>query len=91
MHFSNVPALAIAALLITPSLACKCYLNGKKNTPKTKNCCIKEHGVFQDGNDCKASSISEHLSAFRNCCGGQSDCDFPSEKELADGTTIVVP
>ncbi|KAK8043481.1 hypothetical protein PG993_005911 [Apiospora rasikravindrae] len=26
------------------------------------------------------NSISEHLKEFRDCCGGHSDCDFPSEE-----------
>ncbi|KAE8339937.1 hypothetical protein BDV24DRAFT_134767 [Aspergillus arachidicola] len=43
------------------------------------------NGVFRGGNDCLASSISERLSNFRRCCGGQSDCDYPHLAETAAG------
>ncbi|KAF5973228.1 hypothetical protein FBULB1_8423 [Fusarium bulbicola] len=47
------------------------------NNGATHKCCNDYHGVYS-GNDCKASSISEHLSGFDRCCKGQgSDCDFP--------------
>ncbi|KAH9910778.1 uncharacterized protein BXZ73DRAFT_57767 [Epithele typhae] len=72
--------LAVAAAI--PTQACKCIdSNGSQNVGNTKTCCASLNGAFLNGNDCNASSISEHLSNFRSCCeshGSQtSDCDFP--------------
>ena len=55
----------------------------------TKPCCGKLSGTVS-GNDCTASSISEHLSDFRNCCGDQSDCDYPSKRDAEGATTTIV-
>ncbi|KAI0012688.1 hypothetical protein F4779DRAFT_567586 [Xylariaceae sp. FL0662B] len=81
MQFSKITAVAIATMLSNPALACKCYVNGAQDVARTQSCCSQQGGVFQDGNDCQAASISEHLSGFRSCCGGQSDCDFPAADE----------
>ncbi|KAI1951258.1 hypothetical protein LOZ57_001813, partial [Ophidiomyces ophidiicola] len=72
---------------------CKCYVNGNRDDGRTESCCRQLGGVFRFGNDCLAGSISEHLSNFRRCCGGQSDCDYPGldeDKENPGITTIVV-
>ncbi|KAF5007520.1 hypothetical protein FDECE_6167 [Fusarium decemcellulare] len=68
----------ITALLSATGEACKCYgSKGNLNNGATHKCCNDLHGVYS-GNDCKASSISEHLRSFDSCCKGQgSDCDFP--------------
>ncbi|KAF5542040.1 hypothetical protein FMEXI_7644 [Fusarium mexicanum] len=78
MQLSKFIVLSIAALFSSSGEACKCYgTNGKLNNGATHKCCNDYHGVYS-GNDCKASSISEHLSGFDRCCKGQgSDCDFP--------------
>jgi hypothetical protein len=57
--------LAVAAMLSVPTNACKC-LDGSGNAvdSATSTCCRSVGGVFQDGNDCKASSISESLSGY---------------------------
>ncbi|GFF34946.1 hypothetical protein IFM46972_04405 [Aspergillus udagawae] len=93
MQFSSIATVAIAALLTAPSLACKCYVNGNRDDGRTHSCCDRFRGVFWYGNDCKAGSISEHLSDFRNCCGGSSDCDYPGlaleETEVDYVKTIV--
>ncbi|ORY59154.1 uncharacterized protein BCR38DRAFT_304213, partial [Pseudomassariella vexata] len=75
MYFLRIATVAVAAMLSTTGLACKCFTNGNPNDGQTRTCCSQYHGVFH-GNDCAASSISEHLRGFRSCCGGQSDCDF---------------
>ncbi|KAI8631686.1 hypothetical protein F5Y19DRAFT_424566 [Xylariaceae sp. FL1651] len=77
MQLTRFVVAAIAAMLSSSALACKCISNGVEDVARTESCCGELSGVFQDGNDCEASSISEHLSNFRDCCGGQSDCDFP--------------
>lgn len=84
----------MAAMLSAPALACKCT-SGSNKEALTKSCCGKLSGTVK-GNDCTASSISEHLSNFRTCCGGKSDCDFPSKRdeedneEVAGATTTIV-
>ncbi|KZV92842.1 hypothetical protein EXIGLDRAFT_717812 [Exidia glandulosa HHB12029] len=80
MKFLAIVLLAVAAAF--PAEACKCLdVGGGNNVGNTQNCCASLGGSFQGGNDCAASSISEHLSNFRSCCqsrGSQtSDCDFP--------------
>ncbi|KAE8148703.1 hypothetical protein BDV25DRAFT_141503 [Aspergillus avenaceus] len=80
MQFSLATVLAIAALS-TSALACQCSVNGNWDNARTQSCCNELGGIFQNGHDCLASSISEHLSQFRSCCGGQSDCDYPSLQE----------
>ncbi|KAF9066378.1 hypothetical protein BDP27DRAFT_1227569 [Rhodocollybia butyracea] len=72
----------VAVLAAIPAHACKCLdPGGANNVGNTHNCCSKLNGSFQDGNDCAANSISEHLSNFRTCCERSgsvtSDCDFP--------------
>ncbi|KAH8734489.1 hypothetical protein BGZ61DRAFT_527826 [Ilyonectria robusta] len=48
------------------------------------SCCNDLGGVWQFGNDCRASSISEHLRGFDLCCKGQgSDCDYPHKRDEA--------
>ncbi|KAI1085131.1 hypothetical protein F5B20DRAFT_575596 [Whalleya microplaca] len=79
MQFSQIFVLAVAAIS-TPALACKCYVNGNQDNGKTQSCCSQQGGNFVSGNDCQAASISEHLSNFRSCCGGSSDCDFPDKE-----------
>ncbi|KAL7628429.1 hypothetical protein AAE478_002632 [Parahypoxylon ruwenzoriense] len=81
MMFLRIAAVAVATILSTPALACKCYVNGNQDTARTQSCCNQLGGNFLNGNDCQAASISEHLSNFRSCCGGQSDCDFPAAEE----------
>lgn len=81
MYFYYMAVVAAAAVLATPALACKCFVNGNQDDGKTQSCCNELNGVFRYGNDCAASSISEHLSNFRSCCGGQSDCDYPKEAD----------
>ncbi|KAF5667441.1 glycosyltransferase family 90 [Fusarium circinatum] len=78
MQLSKFVVLSIAGLFSSSGEACKCYgTNGNLNNGATHKCCNDYHGVYS-GNDCKASSISEHLSGFDRCCKGQgSDCDFP--------------
>ncbi|KAL5587065.1 hypothetical protein FOVSG1_012201 [Fusarium oxysporum f. sp. vasinfectum] len=78
MQLSKFVVLSVTALLSATGEACKCYgTKGNLNNGATHKCCNDYHGVYS-GNDCKASSISEHLSGFDRCCKGQgSDCDFP--------------
>lgn len=96
MLVSNIAAVALAAMMSTPALACKCFVNGRPNSARTRTCCRRYDGVFRGGNDCLASSISEDLRGFRSCCGGRSDCDFPriaedeEEESGANVTTVVV-
>lgn len=87
MYFAKIIAIAFAAT----AMACKC---GDRS--RTKACCDGLSGEYV-GNDCKASSISEHLSNFRSCCLGKSDCDYPHKREdelfenKRDETTTVTP
>ncbi|RBR10941.1 hypothetical protein FVER53590_29909 [Fusarium verticillioides] len=78
MQLSKFVVLSITALFSSTGEACKCYgSKGNLNNGATHKCCNDYHGVYS-GNDCKAGSISEHLSGFDRCCKGQgSDCDFP--------------
>jgi uncharacterized membrane protein len=99
MRFLSLTAVAVAAMLSVPALSCKCFVNGNADNGRTESCCNDLHGVFRFGNDCAASSISEHLSNFRRCCGGQSDCDYPKteqtegliEEESFLKTIVVIP
>ncbi|KAF9065654.1 hypothetical protein BDP27DRAFT_1228647 [Rhodocollybia butyracea] len=80
MNFLAFVLVAIVAAI--PAHACKCLdAGGSNNVGNTQSCCGSLGGSFQDGNDCAAGSISEHLSNFRSCCEGDgsvtSDCDFP--------------
>ncbi|KAH9917115.1 uncharacterized protein BXZ73DRAFT_105593 [Epithele typhae] len=51
-----------------PAEACKCLgKKGHNNVQHTHKCCNQLDGSFQGGNDCEASSISEHLREFRAC------------------------
>ena len=79
MQFLKIMLLSVAAVLSVPAEACKCYTTGgTENEGATHLCCNNLKGVFQDGNDCNAGSISEHLAAFDKCCKGDgSDCDYP--------------
>ena len=77
MYLYRIAVIAAATILATPALACKCFTNGHQDNGKTQSCCNQRHGVFRYGNDCEASSISQHLSNFLNCCGVLSDCDYP--------------
>ncbi|KAA8646128.1 hypothetical protein EYZ11_005517 [Aspergillus tanneri] len=85
MQFSSIFTMAVAVMLSAPTLACKCFVNGNQDVGRTQSCCNSLSGVFRGGNDCLASSISERLSNFRRCCGGQSDCDYPHLAEGAAG------
>ncbi|EFX01836.1 hypothetical protein CMQ_8302 [Grosmannia clavigera kw1407] len=76
MQITHILSIALAAMLSTPVLACKCQVGGSEDVARTQDCCGRLNGVFRYGNDCEASSISQHLSNFRSCCGGQSDCDY---------------
>ncbi|KAM0229426.1 hypothetical protein ACHAPO_009969 [Fusarium lateritium] len=87
MQFTKLTLLTITALL-SMGEACKCYgSKGNLNNGATHKCCQDYKGVYS-GNDCKAGSISEHLSGFDRCCKGQgSDCDYP---RLAAADTKMV-
>lgn len=75
------------AVFISGASACKCIerTNTSNNiVRRTQDCCNKISGDFAT-DDCRASSISEHLRDFRNCCEGvenqgqslvTSDCNF---------------
>ena len=69
LNINSIMLLAVAAMLSVPTNACKCR-DGSGNAvdSATHACCNLVNGVFQDGNDCKASSISELLSNFETCC-----------------------
>lgn len=84
MHFSCVAATAIAAMLSAPSLACQCFSGDRVDVGKTHGCCNGLGGVFVNGDNCQAGSISERLSNFRRCCDGQSDCDYPHKRPIDD-------
>lgn len=80
MQFSTIVLSAIA--FFAGAEACKCLNNGGGvNWGASEACCHQQNGSWRNGNDCAASSISEHLSNFRSCCkrsGAQtSDCDYP--------------
>lgn len=81
MYFNRIAIAAVASMLATTGLACQCFVNGSPADSLTEVCCAQENGVFEAPGQCMASSISESLSGFRSCCGGQSDCDFPTKKE----------
>ncbi|CAJ2510134.1 Uu.00g060340.m01.CDS01 [Anthostomella pinea] len=85
----RIAAVAITALLSTPALACQCNTGGTINDVQTVYCCGQLGGTATGGNQCEAASISEHLSNFRSCCGGGSDCDFPKEKRDGFETVVV--
>ena len=81
MQLSNLLLLATSAMLVAPSLACKCIKGGQKDNHVTEICCRENDGEFQSGEDCKASSISESLSEFSDCCiyryfTDKSDCPW---------------
>lgn len=79
MHYQYFLAAAIA-LLSTSTQACKCINDSGEDITATRNCCASLNGEFQDGNDCEAGSISDHLSNFYSCCqanGDISDCSCP--------------
>lgn len=78
MQFHNLVLMFAASILVIPSEACKCDVDGQAVTVYTQGCCQTLGGVFQYGNDCAASSISDILSEFQWCCMGvnaNSDCD----------------
>lgn len=80
MKFSVL--VALTALLVSASEACKCG----GNTDATRACCRNVGGV-PSGNDCPASSISERLSNFHSCClnfGTRSDCRCPRGCRIAE-------
>ncbi|KAK8061935.1 hypothetical protein PG994_008301 [Apiospora phragmitis] len=80
MHFGRFAIITALAMLPSIGLACQCFTNGKPDNTRTKTCCRNQDGVFIKPGQCQASSISEYLKEFRDCCGGHSDCDFPSEE-----------
>ncbi|KAH6991155.1 hypothetical protein BKA56DRAFT_727187 [Ilyonectria sp. MPI-CAGE-AT-0026] len=84
MQFFQLALFGLAAM-VSVSDACKCYrTNGGTNNGATHKCCNDLGGVWQFGNDCRASSISEHLRGFDLCCKGQgSDCDYPHKRDEA--------
>ncbi|EEQ28201.1 conserved hypothetical protein [Microsporum canis CBS 113480] len=87
MQFANIFITAIA-MLTTSAVACKCFVNGNQDNARTESCCGQLSGIFNNGDDCAASSISEHLSNFRSCCGGQSDCDYPLVGDVKESDHI---
>ncbi|KAL0467555.1 hypothetical protein QR685DRAFT_481025 [Neurospora intermedia] len=93
MQFSTVLLSAIA--FFAGAEACKCLaFGGNYDLGASHSCCDQQHGSWRNGNDCAASSISEHLSNFRTCCksrGSQtSDCDYPRKRAVAADTDVVV-
>ena len=80
MQFSIV-ASALAALMATPALACKCIQQDDDvPTPdqNTYNCCNKSGGIATEG-DCPIVDIVDDLTKFDQCCKnmwqeGKSDC-----------------
>ncbi|KAL2204637.1 hypothetical protein CC79DRAFT_916004 [Sarocladium strictum] len=81
MQLLTLIMLSGVAMLSVPTEACKCYrTEGGQNKGATHKCCNDLGGVFLNGNDCNAGSISEHLRQFDRCCKGQgSDCDYPRD------------
>ena len=88
LSVKSIMLLAVAAMLSVPICTCKCK-DGSGNAVDgaTESCCAEVGGVWQDGNDCQASSISELLSNFETCCqqagtgtGTEwtSDCSCPT-------------
>ncbi|KAK7962798.1 uncharacterized protein PG986_003623 [Apiospora aurea] len=80
MYLSRFAFIAALAMLTGTGLACQCFTDGKPDDARTKTCCREQDGTFIKPGQCQVSSISEHLKEFRACCGGHSDCDFPSEE-----------
>lgn len=73
-------SLTVVAALLLGANACKCVRGGADNAA-TEACCAQIGGEFVGGDDCRADSISESLSNFRDCCGESqltSDCDCPT-------------
>ncbi|KAM5346146.1 hypothetical protein ACJ41O_009151 [Fusarium nematophilum] len=88
MQFFKLAFLSASALLSIGE-ACKCYSDdGGHNNGATHKCCDDLGGVYE-GDDCKAGSISEHLSGFDSCCLGQgSDCDYPHRARSESGEFV---
>jgi len=87
MLFLNPMLVAIGAILLVPTEACKCWLNGAEDFDSSLKCCGNEGGVWQDGNDCQASSIQNQLSQFQWCCGNLgtvSDCWVQNAEKFID-------
>ncbi|KAF7297168.1 hypothetical protein MIND_00949900 [Mycena indigotica] len=61
MQFSRF-FLVVVAALISSTTACKCVTNGNNQVGATHTCCDQLNGDFVGGVDCRAGSISEHLS-----------------------------
>jgi len=78
------PVVAALAILFSAGQACKCHLGPRVYKKHTYRCCMKadrESKFNEDKNDCVASSISESLARFSDCCyqyGDYSDCSCPS-------------
>ncbi|KAF2128533.1 hypothetical protein P153DRAFT_367660 [Dothidotthia symphoricarpi CBS 119687] len=88
MLFSNL--VVLTAMLFGGANACKCVNAGVKNNDATQVCCSRLGGDLAGGDDCRAGSISEHLSNFRSCCrerGFTSDCDCPTCR-IVDGVEV---
>lgn len=73
MKLFHLSLLAVAALLSSAE-ACKCIKNGQKQNAVTESCCKAFGGIFEFGEDCRASSISERLTNFSACCGNSAAC-----------------
>ncbi|KAL3485002.1 hypothetical protein BJX62DRAFT_243393 [Aspergillus germanicus] len=98
MRFITINTVALVAMLSTPGLACKCFVNNRKDNVRTKSCCRQHNGRFRFGDDCDTSTSTNRFEQFRECCGDDSNCDWPrgisGEKRDAfeedDGATVVV-
>lgn len=77
MHLSRFTIIVIIALLNSTGLACQCLADGKPNNGQSRRCCRWQDGHFIKPGNCHVKSIHAHLKQFRECCGGQSDCDPP--------------
>jgi hypothetical protein len=82
--------------MILSTEACKCYNNnGQRDPVITQKACGFTGGIFEFGEDCRASSISNKLSTFRYACqiygGTGSDCPCPEGcvKNLAPAPGII--
>ena len=79
MQLSSLFVIFISNMLAAPALSCKCIDHDHhKRNDATLACCGKLGGHWQYSEDCQASSISESLTSFSNCCWDydelNSDC-----------------
>ncbi|KAH7310056.1 hypothetical protein BKA65DRAFT_575854 [Rhexocercosporidium sp. MPI-PUGE-AT-0058] len=85
MQLLNLILVAATAILSVD--ACKCVNpnGGANNVGTTAFCCGQNQGTFIT-DDCRANSISNRLSNFKNCCRGSglnSDCSCPTCRDDA--------